>query len=62
MMDTVFQILNKIKGHSSLLHRQFKNTLSQLENIPEEMFLYTKVRWMSKASCWARVFEIRNEK
>ena len=47
VMTTVVEIVNFIVSHSSLVHRQFKSLLQEIECENGDLLLHSNVRWLS---------------
>lgn len=61
-MSTVVKIINKLKGgHNALQNRKFKSFLEEFGSEHKDVALFTEVRWLSRAKCLKRFFELRFE-
>ena len=68
-MTTVVEIVNFIISHSSLVNRQFKFLLQEIECEYEDLLLHSNVRWLSRGkvlnrfvSCLGAIKVFLNEK
>ena len=50
VMETVFKIVNFIVSRPSLIHRQFKSLLQEMESAYTDLPLYSNVRWLSRGN------------
>ena len=50
VMETVIKIVNFIVSRSSLIHRQFKSLLQEMESAHTDLRLYSNVRWLSRGA------------
>jgi hypothetical protein len=69
VMTTVVEIVNFIISHSSLVHRQFKFLLQEIECEYGDLLLHSNVRWLSRGkvlnrfvSCLGAIKVFLNEK
>ena len=53
-MKTVVEIINFLVSHSSLVHRQFKSLLQEIECEYGDLLLYSNVRWLSRGKVLTR--------
>ena len=60
VMDPVVKAVNMILSHK-LNHRQFRQLLQEAENQYGDILYFCDVRWLSRGSMLARVYELRNE-
>lgn len=61
-MKLVTNVINKIRGgHHSLMHRQFKTFLKDVESEYSDLLMYTEVRWLSRGNCLRRFFDLRSQ-
>lgn len=61
-MKLVTSITNFIRGgYKSLLHRQFKNFLQEVNASYKDLPLHYEVRWLSAGKCLQYFFSIRKE-
>lgn len=54
VMKTVVEIINFLISRSSLVHRQFKSLLQEVECEYGDLLLYNNVRWLSRGKVLAR--------
>jgi len=47
-METVIKIVNFIVSRTSLIHRQFKSLLQEMESAYTDLPLYSNVHWLSR--------------
>jgi len=50
VMETVIKIVNFIVSRSSLIHRQFKFILQEMESAYTDLPLYSNARWLSRGT------------
>ena len=55
-METVVKIVNKIRKHS-LVHRQFKSFISEIDEEYCDLVYFSQIRWLSKGKCLKRFFD-----
>lgn len=61
VMDRVVKIVNYIVGRSSLIHRQFKAFLQELESAYSDIPLHNNVRWLSRGKVLSRFVQCLGE-
>lgn len=62
VLKKVVKVINMIRGgNRSLLHRQLRQFLEDLEAEYGDLLLHNHVRWLSSGNCLKRFFELRNE-
>lgn len=60
VMSVVVKTVNFIRSHA-LQHRQFKEYLNELNSHYGDLVYFTNVRWLSRAKCLKRFFDLREE-
>ena len=65
VMETVVKIVNFIVSHSSLIYRQFKSLLQEIESEYGDMLLHSSFHWLSQGevlnifvSCLEAVYDV----
>jgi hypothetical protein len=54
VMTTVVKIVNYLVSHSSLIHRQFKSLLQEIDCEYGDLLLHSNVRWLSRGKVLTR--------
>ena len=54
VMATIVEIVNHLVSHSSLVHRQFKSLLPEIECEYRDLLLYSNVPWLSRGKALTR--------
>ena len=59
VMSVVVKIVNIIVARSSLIHRQLKEFLNEIEAEYGDLLLHTEIRWLSRGKVLNRFVEIK---
>lgn len=61
VMDNLVKLINFIRSHSALQHRQFKEFLSECESAYSDLLQHNNVRWLSKGQVIERFWLIKDQ-
>nr|XP_022911991.1 general transcription factor II-I repeat domain-containing protein 2-like [Onthophagus taurus] len=61
VMDSLVQLINFMRSHSSLQHRKFKKFLSECDAVYSDLLQHNNVRWLTKGQVVERFWLIKEE-
>ncbi|XP_071053685.1 general transcription factor II-I repeat domain-containing protein 2-like [Onthophagus taurus] len=60
VMDSLVQLINFMRSHSSLQHRKFKKFLSECDAVYSDLLQHNNVRWLTKGQVVERFWLIKD--